>query len=71
MFDLEHALGQYGLYRVAMIDAEPDRLLFLGVSDRVYDQLFADRFGQLVIEQMQVRLLVFEESTQRVVQWIK
>lgn len=25
MFDLEHALGQYGLYRVALGDAEPER----------------------------------------------
>ena len=71
MFDLEHALGQYSLYRVAMSDAEPDRELFLGISDRVYDQLFADRFGQLIIEKMQVKVLVFDETMQRVVQWIK
>ncbi|MFM9964239.1 MAG: XisH family protein [Planctomycetaceae bacterium] len=71
MFDLEHALGQYGLYRVAMGDAEPDRELFLGISDRVYEQLFADRFGKLIIEKMQVKVLVFDETTQRVLQWIK
>lgn len=71
MFDLEHALGQYGLYRVAMSDVEPDRQLFLGISDRVYEQLFADRFGRLIIEKMQVKLLVFDETTQRVLQWIK
>ncbi len=71
MSDLEHALGQYSLYRLAMTDAEPDRELFLGVSDRVYEQLFADRFGQLIIEKMQVKVLVFDETAQRVVEWIK
>ena len=71
MFDLEHALGQYGLYRVAMSDVEPDRQLFLGISDRVYEQLFADRFGKLIIEKMQVKVLVFDETTQRVLQWIR
>ena len=71
MFDLEHALGQYSLYRVAMGEAEPDRVLFLGISDRVYEQLFADRFGKLIIEKMPVKVLVFDETTQRVLQWIK
>jgi len=71
MFDLEHALGQYGLYRVALGDVDPHRELFLGISGRVYDQLFADRFGQLIIEKMQVKVLVFDEAAQRVVQWIK
>jgi hypothetical protein len=71
MSDLEHALGQYGLYRVAMSESEPDRQLFLGVSDRVYDQVFADRIGQKVIQQLQVNVLVFDETTQRVLQWIK
>ncbi len=71
MFDLERALGQYGLYQVALSDIEPERELYLGISGRVYDQLFADRFGQLIIERMKVKVLVFDESAQRIVQWIK
>jgi hypothetical protein len=71
MFDLERALGQYGLYQVALSDIEPKRELYLGISDRVFEQLFADRFGQLIIEKMNVKILVFDESAQKVVQWIK
>ena len=51
-----------------MGDAGPDRELFLGVTGRVFEQLFADQFGQLIIEKMKVKVLVFDESAQRIVQ---
>src|ERR1051326_370290 len=38
--DLERALGQFALYRFLMHRREPDRVLYLAVSDIVYASVF-------------------------------
>jgi XisH protein len=68
--DLEEALGQYVVYYSVMSEEEPDRVLYLAVPQRAYEELFVERFGQLIITRLQVRLVVFDEKTERINQWI-
>jgi hypothetical protein len=58
--DLEEAVGQYDVYRAILSETEPERTLFLAV----------ERFGQLIVSRVQLRLLVFDEREERVLQWI-
>jgi hypothetical protein len=68
--DLQEAVGQYGIYRVVLAESEPDRVLYLAVPRRVHAGVLTERFGQLIIERLQLRLLVFDDQQGRVVQWI-
>jgi hypothetical protein len=68
--DLQEAVGQYVVYRVVLAEMEPERLLYLAVTRGVYDNVFADRFGQLIVASVGLRILVFDEKQQRVIQWI-
>jgi hypothetical protein len=43
----------------------------MAVSVAVYDGILSDRFGQFIIAELDVRLLVFDEDRRRVVQWIE
>lgn len=70
MDDLEKALGQYNLYRDILEEHEPERQLYLAVAERVYDEVFADRLGQLVVRKQRLLLLVFDEEKERIIQWI-
>ncbi len=68
--DLENALGQYILYREILEETEPDRLIHLAVSVEVYEDLFKEPIGQLVLRRVHLRLIVFEPEKGVIVQWI-
>lgn len=67
--DLQEAVGQYGIYRAVLAETEPDRALYLAVPSRVYQGVLAEAFGQLVIARLRLRLLVFDEQQERILQW--
>lgn len=68
--DLQEAVGQYEIYRAVLTETEPERLLYLAVPRRVSEGLLAERFGQMILTRLQLRLLVFDEEQQRIVKWI-
>jgi hypothetical protein len=68
--DLQQALGQYTLYRLALAQQQPDRPLFLAVPTDVYNGILSEPLGQLVLVGLNIRLLVFEPDRREVVQWI-
>jgi hypothetical protein len=69
--DLQEAVGQYDIYRAVLAEMEPERVPYLVVPRRVHDGLLAERFGQFIVIRLQLRLLVFDEQHERVVQWIE
>ena len=68
--DLQEAVGQYDIYRAILVENGSDRLLYLAVPLRVYEGLLTERFGQLIIRRLDLRVLVFDHQKERVVQWI-
>jgi hypothetical protein len=68
--DLQEAVGQYDIYRAVLAEMESDRRLYLAVPRRVAESILAERFGQMIITRVQLRVLVFDEKEQRIVQWI-
>jgi hypothetical protein len=69
--DLEGAVGQYNIYRAILEETDPNRLLYLAVPQRVWDELLNDKFGRLVIKSQQLFLIVFDDKAARIVRWIK
>jgi hypothetical protein len=68
--DLENALGQYVLYREILEENESDRLIYLAVSVEVYEDLFKEPIGQLVLRRTHLRVIVFDPEKRVIVQWI-
>lgn len=68
--DFQEALGQYAMYRVILARQQPDRPLFLAVPQAVYDGILSETLGQMVLTDLNVRVLVFEPARREVVRWI-
>ncbi|MCW1970361.1 MAG: XisH family protein [Anaerolineae bacterium] len=70
MSDLERAIGQFKLYGVMINVSEPDRILFLAVSDTMFYKVFETQAGQILIEQLQLKLVVIDLAQPEVIRWI-
>jgi hypothetical protein len=68
--NLHEALGQFVLYEDVMELAEPERILFLAVSEEKYAQVFEEDFGRLLLDKKQIRLLVFDPISEIILKWI-
>jgi hypothetical protein len=68
--DLEHALGQFLLYRSVIARTEPDRSLYLAIPEVTFRLLFESPLGQIVREDYRLNLVVFDPNTEVFVQWI-
>ncbi len=64
------ALGQFMNYKVALQQQEPDRVLYLAVPKETYDSFFLLPFIQEVLQQYQVKLIVFKPDDEVIAQWI-
>ncbi len=68
--DLEKAVGQYGIYRTFLKRVNPERLLYLAISQEVFQDFFQRPAIQEIIVDQQIRLLVFDPINEEIVQWI-
>ncbi len=68
--DLEDALGQYVLYDDVLSECEPDRIPYLAIRDEIFETLFQEPLGQLVLRRQQLNLVVFDPVEEVIVQWI-
>lgn len=68
--DLENALGQYVLYSKILEEQEPERILYLAISFTVFRDIFLEEIGQLVLRQTDLRILVFNQDKEEILQWI-
>ena len=69
--DLQQAVGQYSVYRIVLKEQQPERLLFLAVTQDVNERVLADEFGQLIVSEMSLKVLVFDDTSERIVKWIE
>jgi hypothetical protein len=69
--DFHVALGQYINYRIALSRIEPDRTLFLAVTDETYDDFFESKFAQTVIQEMRMNVIVCAPEVEEVTRWIE
>jgi XisH protein len=65
--DFHTAIGQFINYRYALVDLEPDRKLYLGVSLITYEKVFVRRFIQSVIERAQISLIIYDTEKEVIV----
>ena len=68
--DLKNALGAHILYHDILAHTEPDRTLYLAIRTAVFESLFTEPIGRILLNNQRVRLIVFDPYTEEVVQWI-
>ena len=68
--ELEKTMGQLQLYQWALEEQDPERQLFLAVSQEIYLKHFQKPIFQLAIGRNKINLLVYEPSQEEILQWI-
>ena len=69
--DLEKALGQYVLYDEIMMDKQENRVLYLAIKKSAYEDIFEQPIGRLLLRRNIVKLLVFDEKEEVILEWIQ
>jgi hypothetical protein len=67
-FHMAH--GQYLDYLYALEEEEPDRLLYMAVPVKVYNDFFSLQFIQKVVQRSQLRLLIDNPEEEVITQWL-
>ena len=68
--DLQQALGQYVLYQEVLAEQKIGRELYLAVPSRAYHSVFQNELGVILLKHRLIRLLVFDEVQEVIVEWI-
>lgn len=51
---------------------QPDRVLFLAIPKAAFESLFDEkRVGEVLLQDEQIRLLIYEPKTKEVVRWLE
>lgn len=69
MQDLRDAIGQFTIYRSVLRRTYPDVVLYMAVRDVVYHSLFEEPIGQILIEDEQLKIIVFNLEQEVIVEW--
>jgi hypothetical protein len=70
MDEIENALGQYLVYRSVMARTEPNRTLYLAIHNEAFLDIFEQPLGNLLLEDYQVQLIVYDLQAEVVLKWI-
>lgn len=69
--ELEIGLGQFVLYRMLLKRVEPSRVLLLAIPESTFKSLFEEPAGQRLIQEVSLKLAVFNADREEIVQWLK
>ncbi len=70
IIELEQAIGQYVLYRLLLNRVDPERDLYLAITDITYTDIFSEPIGELVISDLPLQLVVVDIAKEEIQQWI-
>jgi hypothetical protein len=68
--ELEKTMGQLQLYQWALEEQDPNRQLFLAVSEAIYLKHFQKPIFKLAVTRNKINLLVYEPEREVIIQWI-
>ena len=70
MADLHQAVGQYLVYQSVLNQMEPERELYLAVTEVVYQGVFTEAIGALVLHERINRIFTFDPEQEEIVRWL-
>lgn len=69
--ELYRAIGRYLVYKVVLARVEGRRILYLAVTEDVFQLVFKTPLGKLLREELQINLIVVAPDQFIVTQWIE
>jgi XisH protein len=63
------AIGQFAIYRAVLRRTNPDYVLYLAIRDVVYSSFFEEPIGQILIEDENLKFIVFDAEKEVILQW--
>lgn len=63
------ALGQFMNYRAILRRKDPLRRLYLAVSSNTFDEFFQLEFTQVIIQDYQLSLIIYDVESEEILQW--
>ncbi len=70
MNEFEKAVGQYLIYKHFLDELFPERILYLAVSEDVFEESFVLPSIRAIIGKQEIKLLVFDEKREEIIKWI-
>ncbi|MDJ0773005.1 MAG: XisH family protein [Mastigocoleus sp. MO_167.B18] len=64
------ALGQFINYRTALRLEDPQRILYLAVPSTIYDDFFKLPFTQIIVNENQIKIMIYDVEKEEVTSWI-
>jgi hypothetical protein len=68
--DLEQAIGQYVLYQLLLQKVDPGRDVYLAISDTLYENFFQEPIGELVINELPLKMIIVSLQKVEIIKWI-
>lgn len=68
--ELEKTIGQLQLYQWALERQEPERKLFLAITEMAYAKYFEKPLFQLAVQRNKIDLLIYRPDLEEIVEWI-
>jgi hypothetical protein len=68
--EIEKTMGQLQLYQWSLEEQEPERQLFLAISQAVYISQFQRPIFQIAIQRNKINLLIYVPEQEVIVKWI-
>lgn len=69
--EFEKAVGQYLIYKQFLDDLFPERILFLAIADKVFEESFSLPSIKAVVAKQKIKLLVFNPELEEITKWIE
>jgi multidrug efflux pump subunit AcrA (membrane-fusion protein) len=69
--DLHVAMGQFVVYREVLADIDPQRDLYLAVTEQVRVEVFEAGGARLMLARQIRRLVSYDSERKEIVQWIR
>jgi hypothetical protein len=70
MADLHQAVGQYMIYTMVLSEVEPDRELYLAITEAVYQDVFRNAIGALALKTSLHHVFTFDPEQERIIRWL-
>jgi hypothetical protein len=70
-YEMHEAVGQFINYRRMLRLNNIEHQLFLAMPEDVFEDVFNDEFGQITIQEENIKILVFHPAKMQIIKWIK
>ena len=68
--DFHLAMGQYDNYRLAIIELQQNRTVYLAITEDTWNGFFQKYFIQKIVQTKEIRFIIFQPDSEIIIQWI-